>query len=72
MTTGQEAAVDQRLDQHSEAMEVVLDKIDELERRARTLHRQGELFRRRIRELETIILPAADKPGSARPSQTPP
>lgn len=71
MTTGQQEAVDQRLDQHSDAMEVVLDRLDSIDRSCCILLRQIARIQGRVRELESIVLPAADKPGSSRPSETP-
>ena len=72
MTTKQEAAVDQRLDQHSDAMEVVLDRLDSIDRSCCIMLRQAERIKARITELESIILPDPDKPESARPSEPPP
>lgn len=65
MTTGQQAAVDQRLDQHADAIETILDKIDSLERRAQILHRHADLVRTRIKNLEDVLFshPDAQKPG---------
>lgn len=60
MTTGKQAAVDQRLDQHADAFEIVLDRLDAIKRHIHVLHRQGELIRVRLLELESIVLP--DKP----------
>lgn len=58
MTTGEQTAVDQRLDQHSDAMEIILDKIDELTANADILTCQLVSIEARLHELEAIILPA--------------
>jgi chaperonin cofactor prefoldin len=68
MTTGQQTAVDQRLDQHSDAMEVVLDRLDSIDRRCSILLRQAERIKGRLHELESIVLPDPKPGGPARPT----
>jgi len=57
MTTGQQSAVDQRLDQHADAMEIVLNLIDEIVSNDLIRTRRLELTDARLRKLESIVLP---------------
>lgn len=68
MSTGQQKAVDQRLDQHSDAMEIILDRLDSIGRSCCIMLRQAERIKGRIRELESIVLPDPKPGGPARPT----
>lgn len=59
MTTGQQDSIDQRLDQHSDAFESMFDRLDSLDHRLRILLRRIDIYKARIKELESIVLPAA-------------
>lgn len=72
MTTGKQKAVDQRLDQHADAMEILLDRLDSIDHKCRILLRQTERIKGRIRELESIVLPDPETRGAARPSEPSP
>jgi len=71
MTTGRQTALRQRLDQHADAMEAILDRLDQIDRTVGNLFRQVEPMRRRVRELESIVLPDHDRPTAGRPSEPP-
>lgn len=61
MTTTQQAAVDQRLDQHADAFEIVLARLDDLTIDIRRLTRRLPAIEARLRELESIVLPHSDR-----------
>ena len=44
-----------------DATEIILKRLDEIIANAHILYRRCELLERRIRELESIVLPAADR-----------
>lgn len=71
MTTGQRSAVDQRLDQHADAFEIILDRLDALKRDSHIRLHRIERIEGRLHELERIVLPDPDKQESGRPSQSP-
>lgn len=59
MTTSQQEAVDQRLDQHADATEIILKRLDEIIANAHIRARRLELIERRLGRLESIVLPAS-------------
>ena len=52
MNAAEQKRLDQRLDQHADATEVILDHIDKLQRKGRELQRANQILHRRIMVLE--------------------
>lgn len=72
MTPGQQAALDQRLNQHADATETILNRLDRIVSNAQIRSRRLQLIERRLDVLESIVLPDPDNRCSARPSEPPP
>lgn len=60
MTTTHLEQLDRRLDQHADATEIILKRLDEIVANAQIRSRRLELIEARLLELESIVLP--DKP----------
>jgi len=72
MNAAQQKALNQRLNQHTEATEIILRRLDEIIADAHVRARRLELTDARLKKLESIVLPDPDRQGSGQPSQTPP
>lgn len=63
MTKSQLQQLDRRLDQHADATEIILKRLDEIIANAHIRARRLELIEARLQNLESIVLP--DRPEHA-------
>lgn len=58
MNTAQQKALDQRLNQHADATEIILKRLDEIIANAHIRARRLGYIEARLNKLERIVLPA--------------
>ncbi len=62
MNASQQERLNQRLDQHSDATEIILKRLDEIIANAHIRSRRLYQIEARLNKIERIVLPYADKP----------
>lgn len=62
MTTTDLQRLDQRLNQHAYATEIILKQLDQIVANGKRRGRCITLLETRLREIESIVLPDSDKP----------